>query len=114
MEDQLEAGPGPQLSQLKVGQPVLARRQGGGWVRAKVVSLDTGAKRAVVSLVDLGITLPLTPSNIRTGGHGQISQVLTSLCDSVSLITVCRSSPWLFHSSWARLCHPEATGASPL
>ena len=75
MENQLEAGPGPQLSQLKVGQAVVARRQGGGWVRAKVVSTDTGAKRAVVSLVDLGITLPLAPSSIRTGGHGQISQV---------------------------------------
>ena len=75
MEDQLEAGPVPQLGQLKAGQPVVARRQGGGWVRAKVVSTDTGNKRVVVSLVDLGITLPLAPANIRTGSHGQISQV---------------------------------------
>ena len=75
VEDQLEAGPGPQLGQLKAGQPVVARRQGGGWVRAKVISTDTGNKRVVVSLVHLGITLPLAPANIRTGSHGQISQV---------------------------------------
>ena len=75
VECELEAGPGPGLSQLQAGQPVVVRRQGGGWARAKVLSLEPTAKRAVVSLLDLGISLPLALAHIRTGGHGQISQV---------------------------------------
>ena len=75
VQDQLEGGAAPQLSQLQVGQVIVARRQDRGWFRGKVVALDNSSRRVVVSLIDHGNTVPLPLANIRTGVHSQLSQV---------------------------------------
>ena len=74
VQEQLEGGNAPQLASLEVGQVIVASRDK-SWYRAKVVSVDSTTSRVVVYLLDLGQTVPLPLSNIRTGVHSQLSQV---------------------------------------